>query len=137
MNVSAVGFLFQTRMKSNGFYGNNYTCVIHKMKQDGNFTRNYITSPLIKETKTHVVSPEAAEADVLLSLLAITDKKNKATKFIGATVKDGVKETEIHSLISDKLYAVRTKDDAGKNHFRIMGRKKTKSLLSRNLNLNA
>ena len=90
MNVSAVGFLFQERVKTNGFYGNNYTCVIHKQNKDGYFNRNYISSPFIKETKTDVVSPEAAQTDILLSLLAITDKKNKSTKFIGATIKDGV-----------------------------------------------
>ncbi len=137
MNVSAVGFLFQDRVKSNGFYGNNYTCIIHKMNKDGNFNRNYITSPFIKETKTQVVSPEAAQADVLLSLNSITEKKKKGTKFIGATVKDGIKETEIHSLWSDKLFAVRTKDERGKNHFRILGRSKTQRVLSGNLNLNA
>ena len=132
--VSAVGFLFQDQIKEKGLKGKNYTCVIHKVNPDGNFNRNIISSPLIKESSLEVVSPQTAQLDVLESLSVINDKKSPS-KFIGATIKDGIKETEIHSLISDKLFAVRTRDEAGKNHFRISGKKKTQEVLSENLYL--
>ncbi|MBQ9245862.1 hypothetical protein IJ182_06310 [bacterium] len=136
MKVSAVGFLFQNNIKEKGLKGKNYTCIIHKVNPEGNFNRNVISSPLIKESRLEVVSPQIAEDDIISSLASITKKKSP-NKFIGATIKDGIKETEIHSLISDKLFAVRTKDDFGKNHFRILGKGKTKEVLSRNLNLTA
>ena len=136
MKVSAVGFLFQNDVKKNGLKGKNYTCVIHKITPEGNFNRNIISSPIIKESSLDVVTPKTAQDDVINALSAITNK-NASSKFVGATVKDGIKETEIHSILSDKLYAVRTKDETGKNHFHILSKKGTKSVLSRNLNLTA
>ncbi len=136
MKVSAVGFLFQNDVKTNGHKGKNYTCVIHKITPEGNFNRNVISSPIIKESSLDVVTPKTAQDDVINSLSVITSKK-ATSKFVGATVKDGIKETEIHSILSDKLFAVRTKDEAGKNHFHILGKKGTKSILSKNLNLTA
>lgn len=136
MKVSAVGFLFQDSVKGKGlFKGKNYTCIIHKANQNGGFNKNVISSPLIKRTTIESVSPEIALNDVEKSVSSITNKK-APSKFIGATVKDGVKETEIHSIFMDKIFAVRTKDDFGKNRFRIMGKKSTQKLLSRNLYLN-
>jgi hypothetical protein len=134
MKVSAVGFLFQKDVVNNGIRGKNYTCVIHKLNPEGNFSRNVISSPIIKNSSLDVVTPEKAQSDVLSALSEIT-KKGSESKFVGATVKDGVKETEIHSIISDKLFAVRTKDNNGKNHFRILGKGHTKDILSKNLNL--
>lgn len=137
MRVSAVGFLFQEKLKGNGLSRPvNYVCTIHKVDQDGNINRNYITSPIVKINTTEVVSPDAAQADILSSVLRISDK-DPQTKFKGATIKEGIKETEVHSLISDKLYAVRTRDEFGKNHFRLMGKNKTKNLISKNLYINA
>ena len=135
MKVSAVGFLFQNNIKSKGLgKKENFTCVIHKMNRDGTFNRSIITSPYIKTTTNDVVSQTRAKADVLSSLYAITNS-DKNTKFKGATIKDGIKETEIHSFISDKLFAVRTKDEDAKNHFRILGKNSTKKLLAKNLNI--
>ncbi|MCD7779110.1 MAG: hypothetical protein LUH05_00350 [Candidatus Gastranaerophilales bacterium] len=136
MKVSAVGFLFQDKLKGNGLKGKNYTCVIHKANSEGNFNRNIISSPIVKQSSLEVVSPDTAKLDILSSLDSITDK-NKNSKFIGATIKDGIKETEIHSLFSDKLFAVRTKDEFGKNHFNILGKNKTQKVLSNNLYINA
>ncbi len=134
MKVSAVGFLFQNNIKEKGLKGKNYTCIIHKINPEGNFNRNIISSPLIKESRLEVVSPEIAQDDVLKSLSEMT-KRNSPDKFIGATIKDGIKETEIHSILSDKLFGVRTKDAQGKNHFSILGKGKTKAVLQKNLNL--
>lgn len=134
MKVSAVGFLFQDKINQKGLKGKNYTCVIHKVNPDGNFNRNIISSPIIKESNLDVVPPEIAQRDVLHSLSVINSKKSPS-KFIGATIKDGIKETEIHSLISDKLFAVRTRDEAGRNHFSISGKNKTQDVLSKNLYL--
>jgi hypothetical protein len=66
----------------------------------------------------------------------ITDKKADE-KFVGATIKDGTKETEIHSILADDLFAVRTKDAEGRNHFRIANKADTKKILSKNLYLTA
>ncbi len=136
MKVSAVGFLFQNSVKGNGVKGKNYTCVIHKVNPDGNFNRNVISSPIIKKTSLDVVTPETAQNDILNSLCSITEKKSPS-KFVGATIKDGVKETEIHSVLSDKLFAVRTRDENGRNHFRVLGKNKTQNVLSQNLYLTA
>ena len=136
MKVSAVGFLFQDRIKSKNLRGNNYTCIIHKVNQNGNYIRNIFSSPLVKKTILYIVSTEHEKEDVIRSLKAITAKE-KGSKFIGATVKDGIKETEIHSLLSDKLFAVRTRDDLGKNHFSLLGKAKTQKLLASNLYLKA
>ncbi len=136
MKVSAVGFLFQDKIKGNGLKGKNYTCIIHKINSEGNYNKNIISSPIVKESSLEVVSPEAAKADVLSYLLSIKSKENPS-KFVGATIKDGIKETEIHSLFSDKVFAVRTRDGLGRNHFRILGKNKTQELLSRNLYLQA
>ncbi len=136
MKVSAVGFLFQNKIKSNDLRGYNYTCVIHKVNQEGNFNRNLISSPLVKESKNDIVTPQTAKEDVINHLNSITAGR-RGTKFVGATVKDGVKETEIHSIFSDKLFAIRTRDDLGRDHFRIRGRKGTQKTLARNLYLQA
>jgi hypothetical protein len=135
MKVSAVGFLFQDKVKSKGTNSKNYTCVIHKVNPLGFYNKNVISSPK-QEAIVNIVTPEVAQSDVTKSLLSISDKNSKS-KFIGATIKDGIKETEIHSLISDKLFAVRTKDEAGKNHFGIKGKKATQNVLSHNLYLTA
>lgn len=136
MKVSAVGFLFQNKIKSNDLRGYNYTCVIHKVNQEGNYNRNLISSPIVKQTVNDIVTPQTAKEDIINHLNAITAKR-KGTKFVGATVKDGVKETEIHSILSDKLFAVRTRDDLGKNHFRILNQKQTQKTLAKNLYLEA
>lgn len=137
MRVSAVGFLFSERLKGKGLSRPvNYVCTIHKVDQDGNINRNFITSPVIKINTTEVVSPDAAKADILSSLIKI-DAKDSKSKFKGATIKEGIKETEVHSLFSDKLYAVRTRDEFGKNHFHLLGKEKTKDLLSQNLYVTA
>ena len=107
MKVSAVGFLFQDKVKKRVFSAKNYTCVIHKVNPDGNFNRSIMSAPVIKSTQKDVVTPLIAKADVL--------------------------ETEIHALLSDKLFAVRDKDKTGKNHFSLMGKNKTKQLLEKNL----
>lgn len=137
MRVSAVGFLFQEKLKGKRFNSpTNYVCTIHKVTSDGTINRNYITSPIDRVNTNEIVSADSARADILASLMKI-DTKSKKSKFMGATIKEGIKETEIHSIFSDKLYAVRTRDELGKNHFNIMGKKKTKSLLSKNLYINA
>ena len=132
MKVSAVGFLFRESVKNGTTTGENYTCVIHKIKPDGNYSRNIISSPIIKKSSIDTVSPQTARANVNKALIAITDK-NASEKFVGATIKDGIKETEVHSLLSDKLFAVRTKDIYGENHFDIMGKDNTQKLLAKNL----
>ncbi len=137
MKVSAVGFLFQDVIKGKKpLRGKNYTCIIHKINQDGGYNRNLISSPIIKINKLDIVSPDTAKADILSSLLRL-ESKNRSSKFKGATIKDGIKETEIHSILSDKLFAVRTRDELGKNHFSIMGKNGTKDLLSKNLYITA
>lgn len=135
MKVSAVGFLFQNQIKNKFLPANNYTCVIHKQNPLGGYNRNIITSPIIKESTLEHITEESAESDILKNLSSITQNKNKS-KFIGATVKDGIKETEIHSLFSDKLFAIRTKDEFGKNHFKILGQKATQKTLSKSLDIN-
>ncbi len=134
MKVSAVGFLFQNKVKTKGLKGNNYTCIVHKRTPNGNYTRNVVRSPLIKENTLNLISPKNARTEIIDQLNSITENK-KDNKFIGATIKDGVKETEIHSIFADRLFAIRTKDDLGKNHIRISGRKNTQKILSHNLNL--
>lgn len=136
MKVSAVGFLFQNRIKSKDLRGYNYTCVIHKVNQEGNYNRNIVSSPLVKESRNDIVTPQTAKEDIINHLNAIT-ANNKGSKFVGATIKDGIKETEVHSLFSDKIFAVRTRDDLGKDHFRVQGKKKTQKTLANNLYLTA
>lgn len=136
MKVSAVGFLFQKDIKTKGLKGKNYTCIIHKVNPDGSFNRNRISSPLINESRLEVVSPLTARSDIKRSLFTMSAKDSN-TKFIGATIKDGVKETEVHSLFSDKLFAVRTRDEFGKDKLRLLGKNSTKDLLEHNLYLNA
>lgn len=137
MKVSAVGFLFQENIKGKKPHrGKNYTCIIHKVNQDGDYSRNIISSPVVKFEKQEVISSDSAKSDILSSLIKI-DAKDRKSKFKGATIKDGIKETEIHSLLSDKLFAVRTRDEYGKNHFALKGRKATKNLLTHNLYINA
>ena len=133
MKVSAVGFLFQDRIKSGVFRRDkNYTCIIHKVNPDGDFNRNLISSPVVQYETKDVVSPDMAKADVLTSILRI-DSETSKSKFKGATIKDGIKETEIHSIFSDKIFAVRTRDEYGKNHFSLKGQDATKNLLMKNL----
>ena len=136
MKVSAVGFLFQNKIKSKDLRGYNYTCTIHKVNQEGNFNRNLVSSPLVRETRYDIVSPLTAKEDVINSLNSITESR-KDTKFVGATIKDGVKETEVHSIFSDKLFAVRTRDDLGKDHFKVLTKKQTQKALAKNLYLTA
>ncbi|MCD7878635.1 MAG: hypothetical protein LUG16_01725 [Candidatus Gastranaerophilales bacterium] len=137
MNVNAVGFLFADKIKTKGLAkANNYTCTILKQAGENDYLRKTISAPIIKNTKNNLVSSSAAKSDVYSALDSIS-KKNPASKFVGATIKDGVKETETHSLLSDKLYAVRTKDENGKNHFRILTKNGTKKLLEKNLNITA
>ena len=135
MKVSAVGFLFQKNIKSDGLKGKNYTCIIHKVNPDGSFNRSRISSPLIKESRVEVISPSMARSDIMRNLFTISAKDSNS-KFIGATIKDGVKETEIHSIFSDKLFAVRTRDEFGKDKLRLLGKNSTKELLKHNLYLN-
>lgn len=134
MKVSAVGFLFRNKVKEKKLSGKNYTCIIHKATPNGNYSQNLISSPLIKTNHTFLVSNETAEKNVTENLRAITEKE-KNRKFIGATIKDGIKETEIHSLISDKIFAIRTKDETGKNYFRLANKVNTQKLLSKNLDI--
>ena len=134
MKVSAVGFLFQNKIKTKGLKGNNYTCIIHKRVPNGIVSKNVISSPLIKESSLTAITPFQAADEIEEQLSLITNRKPN-TKFVGATIKDGIKETEIHSIFSDKLFGVRTKDEHGKNHFRIAGRRKTQRVLTNNLNL--
>lgn len=136
MRVSAVGFLFQNNLKKQGLKGNNYTCVIHKAVNNGNYTKNVVSSPIIKQNTTKIVSSESANKDIRRYLATVTNRKSP-DKFIGATIKDGIKETEIHSFLSDNIFAVRTKDESGKNHFRILGRKGVQNVLSHNLSIKA
>lgn len=134
MKVSAVGFLFQNRIKSKNLRGYNYTCVIHKVNSEENYKRNLISSPLVNESHNDIVDSLAAKEDVINELASITEKR-KGTKFIGATIKDGLRETEVNSIISDKIFLVRTRDDFGRNHFSIQNRKKTQKTLAKNLYL--
>ena len=137
MRVSAVGFLFQEKVQGKGLrHPVNYVCTIHKVDEDGNINRNYISSPVIKENITEVVSPDVAKFDILNSIYKI-EKKGSGSKFKGATIKEGIKETEIHSIFSDKLFAVRVRDELGKNHFRFMGKNKVRNILAKNLYVNA
>ncbi len=134
MRVSAVGFLFQNKIKTKDLKGNNYTCIIHKMVPNGRVSKNVISSPLIKESTLTTITPFQASDEIEDQLYSITDRK-PGVKFVGATIKDGIKETEIHSIFSDKLFGVRTKDERGRNHFRVAGRKKTQKVLAHNLNV--
>lgn len=137
MEVSAVGFLFQQKIKGKRpLRGKNYTCIIHKINPDGNYNRNLISAP-IKNENSKLLVPKAAARGEFYDYVFNIGNKTTNGKFKGATIKDGKKETEIHSLFSDKLFAVRTKDEFGKNHFGIKSQKKVKSLLSKNLYLNA
>ena len=141
MNVSAVGFLFQDTIKTKGLLkGKNYTCTIHKLIPNGNYTRNISTAPIIEESVQDIVSPEIALDDIKQALARVYTKKvpgsnrSNESKFIGATIKDGIKETEVHSFFFDKLFAIRTKDELGKNHFRFSSRENTQKILANNLN---
>lgn len=133
MKVSAVGFLFQDKIKGDGLLkGKNYTCVIHKANPNGGYSRNIIKSPIVKQNSLDFVSSEDAFYAVKESLSEVRGGKN-SPKFIGATIKDGIKETEVHSILGDTLYAVRTKNEAGKNRFRILNGSDTQKLLAKNL----
>ena len=136
MRVSAVGFLFQNKIKGKGLNNTNYTCTIHKQIGNGQYRRNTISSPIINYSKVDYVEPSEFREDLVSSLQMITDSKSKE-KFVGATIKDGAKETEIHSVLSDDLYAIRTKDSDGRNHFRLANKNDTKKILSKNLYLTA
>ena len=128
MSISAVGFLFENK----GLKNKNYTCSIHKVLPEGGYSRNLIYSPDSKKSNISFISDVEARLDIIN---AVNKIKNNPTgdKFIGATVKDGIKETEIHSLLSDKLYAVRTKNAEGKNSLKLLGKDKTQQVLAQNL----
>ena len=128
MSISAVGFLFENK----GFKNKNYVCSIHKVLPEGGYSRNLIYSPDSKKSNLSIISDVEARLDIINSINKI---KNNPTgdKFIGATVKDGVKETEIHAIFSDALYAVRTKNEEGKNKLRILNLDKTQKVLAKNL----
>lgn len=128
MSISAVGFLFENK----GFKNKNYTCSIHKVLPDGNYSRNLIYSPDSKKSNLSFISPVEARLDIMNAVNKIT-KNPAGDKFIGATVKDGIKETEIHSLLFDKVYAVRTKNEEGKNQLKLLGKEKTQQVLAKNL----
>jgi hypothetical protein len=128
MSISAVGFLFENK----GFKKKNYTCSIHTVLPDGGYSRNMIYSPDSNKSNLSFISNVEGRLDIINSINKIKDNP-VGDKFIGATVKDGIKETEIHSLLSDKLYAVRTKDIDGKNKLRVLGKDKTQEVLAKNL----
>lgn len=128
MSISAVGFLFENK----GFKNKNYTCSIHKVLPDGGYSRNLIYSPDSKKSNLSFISDVEARLDIMNAVNKVKDNP-LGDKFIGATIKDGVKETEIHSILSDKLYAVRTKDEEGRNKLRLLGQDKTQQVLAKNL----
>lgn len=132
MAVSAVGFLFLDKLSKN----KDYTCVIHKLKPNGSYNRKIITSPLAKNVKFDVVSSEVAKSDMLNSLYKM--KINKpSSKFVGATLKDGICETEISSLISDKLFRVKIKDVNGHERVKLSGKNAIQKLLNQKLCIRA
>lgn len=128
MSISAVGFLFENK----GLKSKNYTCSIHKVLPDGGFSRNLIYSPESTKSNLDFISNVEARLDIINAVNKIKENPT-GDKFIGATVKDGIKETEIHSIFSDKLYAVRTKNEEGKNKLRLLGKEKTQQVLAKNL----
>ena len=129
MSISAVGFLFENK----GLKNKQYTCSIHKVLPEGGYSRNIIYSPDTKKSNLSFISDVEARLDIIN---AVNKIKNNPTgdKFIGATVKDGIKETEIHAILSDKLFAVRTKNEEGRNKLRILNKDKTQQVLAKNLN---
>ena len=129
MSISAVGFLFENK----GFKTKNYTCSIHKVLPEGGYSRNLIYSPDSKKSNLALISEVEARLDIINSINKIKHSP-AGDKFIGATIKDGIKETEIHSILSDKLFAVRTKNEDGKNKLRLLGKDKTQQVLAKNLN---
>ena len=134
MKISAVGFLFQNKIKGKGLNNINYTCTIHKQASNGTYKKNTISSPIINLSTTDYVNSAEFKEDLIEAVRAITEKP-KGTKFVGATIKEGNKETEVHSIISDSLFAIRTKDDNGTNHFRVANKRNTQAVLSKNLYL--
>ena len=129
MSISAVGFLFENK----GLKNKHYTCSIHKVLPEGGYSRNMIYSPDTKKSNLSFISDVEARLDIINAVNKI--KNNPAgDKFIGATVKDGIKETEIHAVLSDKLFAVRTKNEEGRNKLRILNKDKTQQVLAKNLN---
>ena len=131
MKVSAVGFLFQNKTKGRIFPHKEYTCIIHKERPDGNYTRNVINQN--NKSVICTISPELAEAEISKQLKSLTNPP----KFVGATIQDGRKETEVQSFLSDKLFWVRTKDENGKNKLRVCSPKQTQRILAKNLYLYA
>lgn len=129
MKVSAVGFLFENKNKGHFFPKKEYTCIIHKERPDGLYTKNVIGSD--NKSVVKIISPESARADIVSQVKSVTEPP----KFVGATVKDGIKETEIQSLFSDKLFWVRTKDEYGKGHLKVCTPAATQKILSKNLHL--
>ncbi len=138
MKVSAVGFLFQNNLKNvdKSLSGKNYTCVVHKKNGTGLYTRTETSSPIIQEKVIDLVTPAAAQ-DEVTGFLDIISNEDSDAKFIGAAIKDGEEETEIHSLFPDRLFAVRTKGEDGKNRFQVLTKADTKDVLARNLYLTA
>ena len=131
MKVSAVGFLFQNKTKGRLFPHKEYTCIIHKERPDGYYTRNVTDSN--NNSIITTISPELAEEEISKQLKVLTNPP----KFIGATIKSGKEETEVQSFLSDKLFWVRTKDENGKNRLRICTPKSTQKILAKNLYLYA
>lgn len=128
MSISAVGFLFENK----GLKNKQYKCSIHKVLPEGGYSRNLIYSPDSRKSNLSLISDVEARLDIINAVNKIKSNPT-GDKFIGATVKDGVKETEIHSILSDKLYAVRTKNEEGKNKLQLLGKDKTQQVLAKNL----
>ena len=133
MKISAVGFLFKETIKKGKLKGDNYTYMVHKIRPDGNFSQKYIiSSPVFQNSKIETVTPKTAAANILNALKKIRNADGNS-KFTGAAIKEGAKETYIHSLISDKLFGIRTKGADGKTHYGIIGRDKARRMLEKKL----
>jgi len=127
MKVSAVSFIFRKGLSKGG-----EKLVVHKIKPDGNYIRKIFSSPEIDDAFIKTVSPDAAKNNIMLALNRMK-KKNAAAEFIGAGIKDGLNETEINSIYSDKLYQIRTKNANGLNRYSYAGKEEALRLLSERL----
>ena len=128
MKVSAVSFIFRK-----GLNKGTERLVVHKIKPDGNYIRKIFSSPESEDLFMNNVSPAAAKNNIMLALNRMK-KKNSPAQFISAGIKDGLTETEINSLYSDKLYRVRTKDARGLNSYSIADKDEALNLLEKRLN---
>lgn len=136
MSISAVGFLFEVNAKKNPIHKRNYLCTLHKLSRDGRYSKEIINTSQSTPAVKSVMSSDEFKSELRKTVASVCDK-HSPDKFTGAAIKDELKETEIHSFFSDKLYAVRTKDNNGKIKFNILSGKKTKQILSECLDLNA